>query len=105
MEESTRNSKRYGVANGSLATVTEVDVKRQILTVKLDYDESTNVDAQMELGMVVCIKCRQVPQLVELLVDRQPKNRSSIIVPGAPDDINALMLMLSSMNTAGPPVV
>ena len=32
----TRNSKRYGVQNGSLATVTEVDVKRQILTVKLD---------------------------------------------------------------------
>jgi ATP-dependent exoDNAse (exonuclease V) alpha subunit len=32
----TRNSKRYGVQNGSLGTVTEVDVKRQILTVKLD---------------------------------------------------------------------
>jgi ATP-dependent exoDNAse (exonuclease V) alpha subunit len=32
----TRNSKRYGVQNGSLGTVTEVDVKRHILTVKLD---------------------------------------------------------------------
>ena len=32
----TRNSKRYGVQNGSLGTVTGVDVARQTLTVKLD---------------------------------------------------------------------
>jgi conjugative relaxase-like TrwC/TraI family protein len=33
----TRNSKQYGVANGSLGIVTEVDAKRQILTVRLDH--------------------------------------------------------------------
>ena len=32
----TRNSRWYGVQNGSLGTVTEVDVKNGILTVKLD---------------------------------------------------------------------
>ncbi len=32
----TRNSKRYGVQNGSLGTVIEVDVRHQCLTVKLD---------------------------------------------------------------------
>ncbi|MBX6313154.1 MAG: relaxase domain-containing protein [Isosphaeraceae bacterium] len=32
----TRNSKRYGVQNGSLGTVIEVDAPNQILTVKLD---------------------------------------------------------------------
>jgi ATP-dependent exoDNAse (exonuclease V) alpha subunit len=32
----TRNSKRYGVQNGSLGTVIEVDVRHQCMTVKLD---------------------------------------------------------------------
>jgi ATP-dependent exoDNAse (exonuclease V) alpha subunit len=32
----TRNSKRYGVQNGSLGTVIELDTTNQILTVKLD---------------------------------------------------------------------
>jgi ATP-dependent exoDNAse (exonuclease V) alpha subunit len=32
----TRNSKRYGVQNGSLGTVIQVDVRHECLTVKLD---------------------------------------------------------------------
>ncbi len=50
----TRNSKRYGVQNGSLGTVTEVDVANQILTVKLDQGKLVLVPvkdyAYLQLG-------------------------------------------------------
>jgi ATP-dependent exoDNAse (exonuclease V) alpha subunit len=50
----TRNSKRYGVQNGSLGTVTEVDVANQILTVKLDQGKLVLVPvkdyAHLQLG-------------------------------------------------------
>lgn len=50
----TRNSKRYGVQNGSLGTVAEVDAARQILTVKLDQGKLVLVPvkdyAHLKLG-------------------------------------------------------
>lgn len=50
----TRNSKRYGVQNGSLGTVTEVDAANQILTVKLDQGKLVLVPvkdyAHLKLG-------------------------------------------------------
>ncbi len=48
----------------------------------MDYPEGQQVDAQIELGLVVCGKCRRVPTLTELVTDRQPKNPSKIIIPG-----------------------
>ncbi len=50
----TRNSKRYGVQNGSLGTVTAVDVANGILTVKLDRGKLVMVPvrdyAHLKLG-------------------------------------------------------
>lgn len=50
----TRNSKRYGVQNGSLGTVAEVDVANQILTVRLDQGKPVLVPvkdyAHLQLG-------------------------------------------------------
>jgi conjugative relaxase-like TrwC/TraI family protein len=50
----TRNSKWYGVQNGSLGTVAEVDVKNKILTVKLDQGKLVMVPvkdyAHLKLG-------------------------------------------------------
>lgn len=50
----TRNSKRYGVQNGSLGTVTEVDVANGILTVRLDRGKLVMVPvrdyAHLKLG-------------------------------------------------------
>lgn len=50
----TRNSKWYGVQNGSLGTVTEVDVRKKILTVKLDQGKLVMVPvkdyAHLKLG-------------------------------------------------------
>ncbi len=50
----TRNSKRYGVQNGSLGTVTQVDVANGILTVKLDRGKLVMVPvrdyAHLKLG-------------------------------------------------------
>ncbi len=53
----TRNSKRYGVQNGSLGTVLEVDTAHQILTVKLDDGKPVMIPAKdythLQLGYAV----------------------------------------------------